>query len=150
MTRYDVGINYWPARTGMRWWREFRADEFARDARKIAESGATSVRVFLLWEDFQPRPDRISDEALGHLVTVAGIADANGLSLIPTLFTGHMSGANWIPRWATETGEPGRFPIVCGDTYFADHLDQAADQFPHRFLGQRAAKANGRWDIWCE
>ncbi|HUQ42135.1 MAG TPA: hypothetical protein VM052_06520 [Candidatus Limnocylindrales bacterium] len=160
MTRYDVGINYWPARTGMRWWRDFRADEFARDARKIAESGATSLRVFLLWEDFQPQPDRVSDEALGHLVTVAGIADANGLSLIPTLFTGHMSGANWIPRWATEVGEPGRFRIVCDDAYveararswFADEEVTAAQE---RLASSAARALRGHpalraWDLGNE
>ncbi len=37
---------------------------------------------------------------LGRLVDVADLAAGLGLALIPTLFTGHMSGVNWIPPWA--------------------------------------------------
>lgn len=117
MTAYDVGLNYWPAATAMRWWRDFDAVDFARDARTIADAGGTSVRVFLLWEDFQPKIDQVNRRALLDLIDVADRCLAHGLALIPTLFTGHMSGANWLPRWATEPGAPGRFPIVCGDAY---------------------------------
>ncbi|MDQ2951261.1 MAG: cellulase family glycosylhydrolase [Chloroflexota bacterium] len=117
MTTYDVGVNYWPATTAMGWWREFRAEEFARDARTIADAGGTSVRIFLLWEVFQPTADQVSQTALAHLAQVADICAAHGLALIPTLFTGHMSGANWLPRWATEPGPPGRFPVVCDGAY---------------------------------
>lgn len=117
MTPYDVGVNYWPARSAMRWWREFAAEDFSRDARTIADAGGTSVRVFLLWEDFQPTMGQVSSRALGDLRTVADICAAEDLALIPTLFTGHMSGANWLPRWATEAGEPGRFPIVSAGAY---------------------------------
>ena len=34
---------------------------------------------------------------LDRLVTVADLADRAGLAIMPTLFTGHMSGVNWIP-----------------------------------------------------
>ena len=37
---------------------------------------------------------------LERLVAVADLAGDLGLALIPTLFTGHMSGVNWIPAWA--------------------------------------------------
>src|SRR5262249_45762683 len=66
-----------------------------------------------LWEDFQPAPDRVSDAALAHLVDVADAAARNQLSLIPTLFTGHMSGANWIPVWALDADASSpRFRVV--------------------------------------
>jgi hypothetical protein len=36
-------------------------------------------------------------------------------SLLPTLFTDHMSGVNWIPRWALEAVEDtARFRVVSG------------------------------------
>lgn len=114
---YDVGINYWPARSAMRWWQEFDARAFAVDARVLAEAGCQSVRVFLRWEDFQPRADQIERTALSDLVTVADTCAQHGLGLIPTLFTGHMSGANWLPAWATEAGPARRFPTVSGERY---------------------------------
>ncbi|HWQ36642.1 MAG TPA: hypothetical protein VNQ79_27665 [Blastocatellia bacterium] len=99
----------------MRWWKRFDATEVAGDFARIREAGFDSVRVFLLWEDFQPAPDRISDNALRKLVTVASLAARNQLSLIPTLFTGHMSGVNWIPPWALEAvAENARFRVVSG------------------------------------
>ena len=118
MTAFDVGVNYWPARTAMRWWPSFSRDAFAYDAKTIADAGCTSLRVFLRWEDFQPEPGAVSRAALDRLVDVADVASRTGLRLVPTLFTGHMSGANWLPAWATEPGDPvGRFRIVSGDRY---------------------------------
>src|SRR5512140_3666465 len=119
MSTFDVGINYWPARTGMRWWNDFSRDEVATDLGAIADAGCASVRVFLLWEDFQPAPDRVSPSALRDLVTVADLAAERGLRLVPTLFTGHMSGANWLPRWATSSGRPDRCRVVCDGRYEA-------------------------------
>lgn len=117
MSRFDVGINYWPARTGMRWWKDFSRAEIVADLDTMAGAGCASVRVFLLWEDFQPAPDRASASALRDLTTVADLAVERGLRLVPTLFTGHMSGANWLPRWATRPGRPDRFRVVCDGRY---------------------------------
>jgi len=71
------------------------------------------VRVFLTWEDFQPSPEAVDREMLERLVAVADLAGELGLALIPTLFTGHMSGVNWIPAWALG-GSAGdaRFRVV--------------------------------------
>lgn len=117
MSGFGVGINYWPARTGMRWWKRFSREELITDLRRLREVGCASFRVFLRWEDFQPEPDRISASALRDLVTVADLCATHELRFVPTLFTGHMSGANWLPRWATAPGEPVRFPTVCDERY---------------------------------
>lgn len=115
MERFRLGINYWPVSSAMYWWRRFDAAEVAGDFARIRQAGFDSVRVFLLWEDFQPAPGAVSDEALGRLVTVADLAERHGLSLVPTLFTGHMSGVNWIPSWALEAAaETARFRVVAG------------------------------------
>jgi len=115
MERFHLGINYWPVASAMYWWRRFDATEVAGDFTRIRAAGFESVRVFLLWEDFQPAPDQVSDETLRKLVTVADLAARNELSLVPTLFTGHMSGVNWIPPWALEAvEETARFRVVAG------------------------------------
>jgi endo-1,4-beta-mannosidase len=95
------------------WWSQFDRGEVAADFERIAASGLDSVRVFLTWEDFQPSPDTVDQEMLGRLVAVADLAAELGLALIPTLFTGHMSGVNLIPAWALG-GSAGddRFRVV--------------------------------------
>ena len=114
--RFDVGVNYWPASSAMRWWRRFDPGEVDRDFARIREAGGDLVRLFLLWEDFQPAPTAASDRALAHLVTVADTAQRHDLRIIPTLFTGHMSGANFIPEWALGGKAPsGRFRVIAND-----------------------------------
>src|SRR5438270_11599204 len=97
----------------MGWWSKFDRAEVAADFARIAASGLDSVRVFLTWEDFQPAPDAVDRAMVERLVTVADLAGELGLSLVPTLFTGHMSGVNWIPAWALG-GSDGdvRFRVV--------------------------------------
>jgi endo-1,4-beta-mannosidase len=113
---FRVGVNYWPASSAMRWWRRFDPDEVDRDFARIAAAGGDVVRFFLLWEDFQPEPSSVSDDALQRLLRVADTAERNGLEVIPTLFTGHMSGANFVPEWALgRASKPGRFRVIAGD-----------------------------------
>ncbi len=99
----------------MGWWSQFDRAEVAADFARIAANGLDSVRVFLTWEDFQPAPDEVDREMLERLVTVADLAGELGLAVVPTLFTGHMSGVNWIPAWALG-GSAGddRFRVVSG------------------------------------
>lgn len=100
----------------MYWWRRFDRAEVVRDFARIRAAGFDSIRIFLLWEDFQPDPGSASPAALESLLSVADAASAEDLSLVPTLFTGHMSGVNWLPAWAIEPGSsPGHFRIVSGE-----------------------------------
>jgi endo-1,4-beta-mannosidase len=99
----------------MGWWSQFDRAEVAADFARIAGGGLDSVRVFLTWEDFQPAPDEVDRAMVERLVTVADLAGDLGLSLVPTLFTGHMSGVNWIPEWALGGSEgDDRFRVVSG------------------------------------
>jgi len=118
-SRFRLGINYWPSDLAMDWWKRFDEHQVKRDFARIRAAGFDSVRIFLLWEDFQPASNRVSKHALSRLVRVADAAHSHGLDLIPTLFTGHMSGVNWIPRWAIDSDRPpdpassaARFRIV--------------------------------------
>ena len=97
----------------MGWWADFDHAEVAADFTRIAASGLDSVRLFLTWGDFQPAPDEVDAEMLDRLVAVADLAGRSGLAVVPTLFTGHMSGVNWIPVWALG-GSDGddRFRVV--------------------------------------
>jgi endo-1,4-beta-mannosidase len=127
---FVVGVNYWPRRKAMGWWRHFDPGEVRDEFGLIRELGLGVVRIFLLWDDFQPEPDRVSADALGHLVEVADIAAGFGLSLVPTFFTGHMSGTNWAPRWLLDESmpRPGGLPVVSrGRTTRAGYRNPYAD-----------------------
>ena len=99
MTDFTLGVNYWPRRKAMYWWSNFDAGEVQEEFAIIKEIGLQVVRLFLLWDDFQPEPTSVSQEALNNLVKVADIAMENNIKLDVTFFTGHMSGPNWSPRW---------------------------------------------------
>ena len=58
MSRFLLGINYWPRRSAMYMWQRFDPGEIAEDMARIAELGLDVVRFFLLWEAFQPRARR--------------------------------------------------------------------------------------------
>lgn len=103
-----IGVNYWPCRKAMYWWKDFDRDEVRRDFAVMRDWGIGLARFFLLWEDFQPEPGRISARALDHLCQVMAAGEETGVKLMPTLFTGHMSGCNWMPEWALD--EQGRAP----------------------------------------
>jgi endo-1,4-beta-mannosidase len=111
----------------MGWWARFDPAEVAADFGRIARHGFDSVRIFLTWEDFQPTATRVDSMMVGRLVSTLDAAATAGLSVMPTLFTGHMSGVNWIPSWALgpEVGEDAgddRFRVVSGGAVAAPGL----------------------------
>ena len=113
---FVLGVHYWPAHTGIYGWRLFDKARLAEDFLRIRETGLSCVRVFLLWEDFQPRPKKVVTSCLDHLVETAEQADRQGLKIMPTFFTGHMSGLNWLPPWTLWAREAtGRFPVFSMD-----------------------------------
>ena len=56
MTDFTLGVNYWPRRKAMYWWSDFDAGEVREEFAIIKEIGLNVVRMFLLWDDFQPDP----------------------------------------------------------------------------------------------
>lgn len=97
--RFVTGVNYWPRRKAMYWWSSFDAAEVADEFDVIAGLGMDVVRIFLLWDDWQERPDTVSMDRLRDLGVVCDIATERGLELDVTFFTGHMSGPSWVPGW---------------------------------------------------
>src|SRR5690606_4044444 len=103
---FVLGVNYWPRRKAMYWWSDFDAGEVREEFAIIRDLGMSLVRIFLLWDDWQPAPDVVDPEALANLGTVLDIASSLSLKLDITFFTGHMSGPNWAPGWMLLPGEP--------------------------------------------
>jgi endo-1,4-beta-mannosidase len=103
---FVLGINYWPRRKAMGWWGDFDAGEVEEEFSLINELGLKLVRIFLLWEDWQPEIGRINQAALNNLERLCGIAEHLDLTLDVTFFTGHMSGSNWAPGWMLRPDQP--------------------------------------------
>jgi endo-1,4-beta-mannosidase len=115
MSRFLLGINYWPRRSAMYAWERFDLGEIREDAARIAELGLSVVRFFLLWEAFQPSRERVDTAMLGRFERVMTAFADCGLRAMPTLFCGHMSGCNWLPQWALDSTVPhGRFRTIAG------------------------------------
>jgi endo-1,4-beta-mannosidase len=113
MSRFLLGINYWPRRSAMYMWQRFDLGEIREDAARIRELGLDVVRFFLSWESFQPSPGRVDTAALGRFESMMDALADSGLRAMPTLFCGHMSGVNWLPPWSLDPRTPhGRFRTI--------------------------------------
>ena len=112
---FRLGVNYWPSATAMEWLPRYDPRVVRRDFDRIHAAGMDTVRIFLRWEDLQPAPMAIDRTVLAHVVDAADAAAEVGLQLVVTLFTGHMSGVNWVPGWATGGGDgDDRFRVIAG------------------------------------
>jgi len=161
MARFLTGINYWPRRSAMAMWDAFDAVEIDEDFALIASLGLDVVRFFLLWEAFQPEPRAIDRDALRKLDAVVDMLATHGLRGMPTFFTGHMSGVNWLPEWTLdEERANGRFrtftkhgerPNGIGDFYAEPELF-AAQRLQVRSVGERFRGHPGvyAWDLGNE
>lgn len=129
--RFTLGVNYWPRKKAMYWWKDFDRAEVAAEFAQIAALDLHVARIFLLWEDFQPAPERISERALDDLGAVLDVALETGLKVMPTFFTGHMSGINWWPAWALsdEDDPTGMLRIANGAYTTRKGRDPYADPF---------------------
>jgi endo-1,4-beta-mannosidase len=127
----------------MAMWQRFDPGEIADDMHRIADLGLDTVRFFLRWDDFQPAPNRMDLVMLERLVRVTELIADAGLRAMPTLFCGHMSGANWLPAWTLDRSRPnGRFrtitegneePYGVADLYAGPMLD--AQRYHAREVG---------------
>ena len=131
---FVLGVNYHPRSQALYWWQHFDAGEVHEDFALLRELGLTKVRIFLMWDDFQPTPDTVSSERLGSLRTVADCAAEQGLGLDVTFFVGHASGPNWPPRWLI--GEP----IVTTERPMVSD-EQLMDSAYRNFFSDRSALA---------
>ncbi len=152
---FRLGINYWPADAAMDWMQAYDPAVTRRDFGRAAAAGFETVRVFLRWEDVQPSEANVDRLVLARLVDVADAAVETGVTLLVTLFVGHMSGANWIPAWATggDAGDP-RFRVISGGrprptsdlrNWYGDSAIVAAQE---RIAATVAAALAGHDGVW--
>jgi endo-1,4-beta-mannosidase len=96
---FILGVNYWPQKIAMFMWREFDRAAIDEDMAIISDLSLSCIRIFLLWEDFQPTPKNVPAVMLDRLVNLLETADEKNIKVVATLFTGHVCGMNWLPPW---------------------------------------------------
>ncbi len=140
----------------MGWWTDFDHAEVEKDFSAISEGGFDSVRLFLMWEEFQPGPQDVDTKMLHHLVNVADLALDHGLTIMPTLFTGHMSGVNWIPGWAQGgSTRDARFRVASSDGRISTagirnwYSDSEIRQSQVLMAAQAANALSGHESMWA-
>jgi hypothetical protein len=99
-TPFNIGLTYWPRRTGYGWWRSFDRGEVREELAHVASLGCQTVRFCLRWEDFQPSPQRLNSGALHALEHALDTAQEAGLRVVAALFPAAIGGVLQIPRWA--------------------------------------------------
>ncbi len=114
-------------------WSRFDLAELREDFAHIHDLRLQVVRFFLMWEDFQPDRERIATSSMRRLESVMDAVAEAGLLAMPSFFTGHMSGVNFVPRWALDRDRKElRFrtfssgeeqPYGCGDFYSGELFD---------------------------
>jgi endo-1,4-beta-mannosidase len=142
-------------------WERFDVGEIREDFARIRSLGLSVVRFFIMWDDFQPQPDRMDAAMLSRFDAVMNALAEAKLRGMPAFFTGHMSGINYLPEWALDHSRPhGRFrtfgrgmkelPWGAGDFYSGPLLDSS--RLHVRAIGERCRghEALYMWDLGNE
>jgi endo-1,4-beta-mannosidase len=99
---FELGINYWPRRSAMYMWRDFKLAEVRDEMVQIADMGFDVVRVFALTQDFLPGPRTVATDMVSRLVDLVRAAKDAGLRVVPTFIVINMSGRMWWPEWMVD------------------------------------------------
>jgi len=138
--RFVLGVNYWPRNHGVDMWKEWAPSEIAAEFSQIREMGFQAVRIFLLWEDFQPSENKISEASVSHFDELLAMAKREKLTLVPTFFTGNMSGEVWDVAWRKNRNFYKHPALLNGQVFLL------------RFFGDRYKEEEGIlfWDLCNE
>ncbi len=97
LLRHRFGVNYVPSRNWYFCYNDWDLSAIARDLDCIAEIGADHLRVMLIWPWFQPNPAYVSAVHLDRLDQLLQQAAQRKLDVLPTVFTGWLSGFHFNP-----------------------------------------------------
>jgi hypothetical protein len=94
-----LGANYFPARAGCRLWLDWDLPEMALDFAAMAAAGLNTVRLFLIWRDFEPVEGGIDGTCVDRLARTVAAAERAGLACVVSLFTIWMNGERLDLPW---------------------------------------------------
>ena len=97
----NIGATYWSQRLGALLWAAFDRGAVREEMQHLKAVGVDTLRLPLHWEDFQPRPERVSNGALRALEQALDLAADTNLRVVPSLLPLAVAGAIHLPSWAT-------------------------------------------------
>ena len=149
---FFIGCNYWAKHAGMYMWRDWRPEAVEKEVAALAKNGVEVMRVFPLWNDFQPltRVHTYGNESAcllqnnGPLSNSAGVdeemmrrfrffcdvAQRNGVRLIVGLVTGWMSGRMFQPPAFDERNALTDPEAVMWETRFVSYFVEKMKDHP--------------------
>jgi endo-1,4-beta-mannosidase len=80
-------------------WSRYDGAVVREELATLVEHGLTVTRSFCFWPDFVHDPGVLEEEAAAHFADFLDAHVEAGLTTIPTVLVGHMSGENWDPSW---------------------------------------------------
>src|SRR6266516_1347771 len=119
---FSVGFNYHPSPTGCQYWRQWDPARIDADLARMAELGFNTIRFFLFWVDFEPRPGEYDQTLTARLEQFVEIAGRHGLACLPSLLTIWMNGQRFDPPWR-QGGDLWRDPaLLAQEQAFVHHV----------------------------
>ncbi|MFI1919624.1 beta-galactosidase trimerization domain-containing protein [Nocardia sp. NPDC020380] len=94
-----VGVDYHPSVAGCRIWTDWDPLAIEADFTAVAAAGLSTVRLFVLWRDFEPAAGQIDPAMLHRLDAVLAAAERAQLACVVSLFTIWMNGQRLDLPW---------------------------------------------------
>lgn len=116
---FILGCNYWASHAGVNMWSDWKEDVVDNDLKVLSENGIEYLRVFPLWQDFQPviplynsrvlfeyrmaneqhpnNPYFLDETMMDRFERFTNIAEKYNMNLVVGLITGWMSGRLFVP-----------------------------------------------------
>ena len=96
---HRFGVNYVPSGNWYFCYNDWNAAAIDADLGRVAEIGADHIRFMIVWPWFQPNPSALSAAHLDRMDQLIERAGQHGLDVVPSLFTGWLSGFHFNPNF---------------------------------------------------
>jgi hypothetical protein len=134
LLHHRFGVNYTPSQNWYFCFNDWNAGDVARDLATLASLGADHIRVMVVWPWFQPNPRHISPAHLDRLDTLMIVAAAEGLDVMPCVYTGWLSGYRFQPPFLQDQPFYTAPDWAAAQTLLLDALAERMGEHPN-FLG---------------
>lgn len=136
-SKFLIGANYWPRNYGVDMWKKWNKNEILKEFREAKSLDIDVLRINLLWEDFQPKPDTLSNESIRKFDELIDICHDTHIKIVPTFFVGHMSGENFDVSWRNDRN-------IYSDTFMLRHEIKLVSFFAKMYKDEEAILF---WDL---
>ena len=103
-------------------WRSYDPAIVRAELGVLRQHGLGMTRSFFYWPDFMPAPDRIDETMASRFASFLDLHAEAGMTTVPTLIVGHMSGENWDPPWRAGRDLYSDVWLVARQAWFAAEM----------------------------